>query len=215
MRVLDLFCGAGGFSKGFELAGHEIILGIDCWDIATQNFKLNHPNANIITQDIALIIPKDLPEVDIIIGGTPCQEFTSLNLKRQSWRGMINVCHFLRIVEKYKPKYWCMENVIGLNRYLPTYLNRFILKSSDYGCKSGRKRLFVGNIPQPKPNNINLNPAKTMVAVDNRNKGHKNQIIEPLDLEDMKFIGTKKEIRQLQANCVIPKLAKEIAKIIK
>ena len=52
MKVLDLFCGAGGFSKGFELAGHTIELGIDAWEIATQNLKINHPTADISTKDI-------------------------------------------------------------------------------------------------------------------------------------------------------------------
>lgn len=213
MKVLDLFCGAGGFSKGFEQAGFDIILGIDSWDIAPKNFKLNHPKADAWVKDVATLQPKELPpDIDIIIGGTPCQEFTSLNLKRQPWRGMINICHFLRIVGKYKPKYWLMENVLGLNKYLPEHLNRFKLKASNYGCKTNRRRLFVGNILEPPPTQIIKNPGRTVVAVDNRNKNKSLPKIS--DLEGMLFEGTPKEIRQLQANSVPPKLAKAVADMI-
>lgn len=212
MKVIDLFCGAGGFSKGFEQEGFEIVLGIDNWAAATENFKLNHPNAEVWTKDIAEIDVKDLPEADVIIGGTPCQEFTSLNLKKQPWRGMINVCHFMRVVYKYKPKYWIMENVLGLNKYLPPHLDRFKLRASDFGCKTGRRRLFVGNTPEPKvnPDDVNPNPARTSVGIDNRNK-----INTPVfDVEGLKFEGTKKEIKQLQVNCVPPRLARCLAKAI-
>jgi len=211
LKVLDLFCGAGGFSKGFELAGFEIVLGIDSWDLACRNFKLNHPKTNTLCMKVENIDIKLLPkDIDIIIGGTPCQEFTSLNLKKQPWRGMINICHFMRIVYKYKPKYWLMENVLGLNKYLPEFLPKFKLKASDYGCQTARRRLFIGNIPKPGTTNINPNPKKTVVAINNIDR------VRPkiYDVEELKFIGKEKEIRQLQANCVPPKLAKIIAKQI-
>jgi len=212
MKVIDLFCGAGGFSKGFEKQGFEIVLGVDNWQIACDNFKLNHKNSEIWCRDISSIEAKELPEADIIIGGTPCQEFTSLNLKKQSWRGMINVCHFFRIVHKFKPKYYIMENVIGLNKYLPEYLHKVKLKASDFGCKTGRRRLFTGQFPEPEKTEINFNPERTVIAIDNRNlKKEKPKI---LDLDDLSFKGTEKEIRQLQANCVPPKLAEAFAKQI-
>ncbi len=215
MKVIDLFCGAGGFSKGFEMAGFEIILGVDNWQVACDNFKLNFPKSEVLNNNISDINISDLPKADVIIGGTPCQEFTSLNLKKQPYRGMINVCHFLKIVYKYKPKYWIMENVIGLNKYLPPYLHRVKLRCNFYGCDSGRMRLFVGDFTVPAPRNINYNPSKTFVAVDNRNKNKANRTLNYPDLDSMKFEGTEKEVRQLKANCVIPKLAFAIAKEIK
>ena len=170
MKVLDLFCGAGGLSKGFELAGHKIILGIDNWQLACENFKLNHPNAEILCKDIATIKITELPEdIDIIVAGSPCQEFTSLNLKKQPWRGMINICHFFRIVEKYKPTYFLLENVLGLQKYLPRYLPRFSLKASDFNCKTARRRVFVTNIKPPRYewDLINKRPERTVVSINN------------------------------------------------
>ena len=53
--VADLFCGIGGFSKGFEKAGFEIIFGLDNWKIALETFKNNHKKAEVIDGDIANI----------------------------------------------------------------------------------------------------------------------------------------------------------------
>ena len=51
-NVLDLFCGIGGFSQGFEKSGFHLVAGIDNWIIALDTFKQNHPNTVIINSDI-------------------------------------------------------------------------------------------------------------------------------------------------------------------
>ena len=47
-NVLDLFCGCGGLSLGFEKAGYHVLLGIDVWKDAIQTYKFNHKDKNII-----------------------------------------------------------------------------------------------------------------------------------------------------------------------
>lgn len=42
IKVIDLFCGIGGFSKGFEMAGFDVVAGVDFWDVAVETFKNNH-----------------------------------------------------------------------------------------------------------------------------------------------------------------------------
>ena len=89
MNVIDLFCGCGGFSKGFEQAGFDVRLGIDVWQDAVTTYKANFPHAATIVGDISTLTGKDLldaagmsaNEVDVIIGGPPCQGF-SLSGKR-------------------------------------------------------------------------------------------------------------------------------------
>ena len=89
MNVIDLFCGCGGFSKGFEQAGFNVRLGIDIWQDAVTTYKENFPNAATIVGDISGLTGEDLlsaagitaDEVDVIIGGPPCQGF-SLSGKR-------------------------------------------------------------------------------------------------------------------------------------
>lgn len=93
MNVIDLFCGCGGFSKGFEQAGFNVRLGIDIWQDAVTTYKENFPNAATIVGDISGLTGEDLlsaagitaDEVDVIIGGPPCQGF-SLSGKRSRCR---------------------------------------------------------------------------------------------------------------------------------
>ena len=78
-NVLDLFCGCGGLSYGFESAGYNIVLGIDNDRKALETFELNHKGAKSICGDITTIHSADIDAVtggkniDVIIGGPPCQ----------------------------------------------------------------------------------------------------------------------------------------------
>ena len=84
MNVIDLFCGRGGFSKGFNQAGFNIVYGIDNWKDATVTYKHNFPSAAISNEDITNICGNDIlkatglsaNEIDVIIGGPPCQGFS-------------------------------------------------------------------------------------------------------------------------------------------
>ena len=80
-NLIDLFCGCGGFSLGFFQAGFNVRLGVDIWADATKTYKHNIPNADILNEDIAVLTGDNLvkilgmnkEDVDIIIGGPPCQ----------------------------------------------------------------------------------------------------------------------------------------------
>ena len=83
LNVLDLFCGCGGLSCGFEQAGFDIMLGIDNDDAALTTFKINHKNSKVENIDLAADniceqIDSKIAnqEVDVIIGGPPCQGFS-------------------------------------------------------------------------------------------------------------------------------------------
>ena len=84
MNVIDLFCGCGGFSYGFMQAGFNILLGIDSWNDAIVTYLKNHPHSKAINEDITKVTPQQLIEasgvtakdVDVIIGGPPCQGFS-------------------------------------------------------------------------------------------------------------------------------------------
>lgn len=125
--VLDLYCGLGGLSLGFELTGSfETIGGIDCYEPAVQTFYFNHPNlkSKLISkaQDITKLNPnKVLDELgkkpDVIVGGPPCQGFSHAgkrvdNLEKDERNKQ--VFQFLHFVEKIRPKIFLMENVSGI-----------------------------------------------------------------------------------------------------
>lgn len=139
LKVIDLFCGAGGFSEGFKQAGFDIILGIDIWRVALKSFKRNH-GCDVLQADIRNI--ERLPECDVIIGSPPCQNFSTVNRKKNVCDGLKCVHEFERIIALNKPKYWVWENVEYIKRYYP-YAS--ILNSFDFGLPQRRKRAFVSN----------------------------------------------------------------------
>lgn len=120
MKIIDLFAGCGGLSLGFEMAGFEIPLAIEKDEWASETYKKNHPNTNVITGDITQIIDlkslldkKHLP-IDGIIGGPPCQGFSlSGNRDKNDPRNSLFM-EFVRFVKFYKPKFFVMENVTGI-----------------------------------------------------------------------------------------------------
>lgn len=126
---IDLFCGAGGFAKGFEMAGFQCIGGIDNVQAAVDTHSFNFPNSKSICRDIRTIKPEEFhkeignKEVDVIIGGPPCPTFSTIgHAKIQS----INKIHdrditddprnelfldYLKFVKYFQPKIFIIENV--------------------------------------------------------------------------------------------------------
>lgn len=108
--VLDLFCGAGGLSLGFARAGFDIIHAFDNSRAALETHK-----SNLRTHTTVLDLSKgaELPPADVIIGGPPCQGFSSAGLRRtDDVRNSLVGC-FSRIVEELRPKAFVFENVEG------------------------------------------------------------------------------------------------------
>jgi DNA (cytosine-5)-methyltransferase 1 len=118
--ALDLFCGCGGMSHGFELAGFDVLLGVDIEKHAMKTWAHNHKGKPILG-DITKSEVKDQifdtlagRAVDIIIGGPPCQGFSTAGWRQdtdprnQLWND------YLVIVERVNPNYFIIENVPGI-----------------------------------------------------------------------------------------------------
>lgn len=132
LRVIDFFCGAGGFSEGFRQMGYEIIYGFDHWKPAVDtfnfNFNLNCEVKNILDFKKSIDEIEKLPDTEIIIGSPPCVSFSSSNKSGNADKslGVELTETFLRIiaVKKHQPnsilKAWFMENVVNSKRYLQT-----------------------------------------------------------------------------------------------
>ncbi len=130
VTVIDLFCGAGGFSEGFRQQGFTIIYGIDKWEpaIATfnHNFNLNCTAKDILKLSNDLEEIENLPDSDIIIGSPPCVSFSNSNKsgKADKSLGVQLTEAFFRIIaiKKNQPnstlKAWYMENVPNSLKYL-------------------------------------------------------------------------------------------------
>jgi len=149
LKVIDLFCGAGGSSLGYKMAGFEVVLAVDISEVALSSYKANHPEVETWQMDIMQLAAKDLPEADVILGSTPCQEFSIANINRTYDMTLTN--HFLSLIHEYNPKYWMLENVPGIAKFLPDTVNYNILLAADYGVPQKRKRCIAGKYPLPTP----------------------------------------------------------------
>ncbi|MFK7813193.1 MAG: DNA cytosine methyltransferase, partial [Maribacter sp.] len=119
--VAELFCGCGGTSLGFEMAGFESVLGCDIHTPSIQTFQTNHPDCSTITGDVKKVNPEVIKELlhgrqlDVLIGGIPCQGF-SLNNRKRHENDDRNFMYkeFARFVEVLQPKVVVLENVSGM-----------------------------------------------------------------------------------------------------
>jgi len=166
-NAIDLFCGAGGLSCGFERAGYNILLGIDNDQKALETFELNHDGAKSICGDITQIsYEKDIKpllngkQIDVIIGGPPCQGMSLSGPRKFDDPRNKLYLSYIRLVEEIRPKAFVIENVPGLvglfgGQIKDSIISKFtdmgykiqykILCSADYGVPQMRRRVvFVG-----------------------------------------------------------------------
>lgn len=159
-----MFCGCGGISEGFSLAGFEIVGGIDFNEYATITFKHNFAKATVHNIDIIAFpdnqIDEEYGDVDVIVGGPPCQGFSSANRWQKEMEDPRNKLFFeyIRFVQRIHPKIIMIENVRGLlsrdNGYAIKRIQEIlgaaeynisfqILDASDYGVPQNRKRAII------------------------------------------------------------------------
>ena len=163
MRVITLFSGAGGMDLGFIQAGAEILWANDFEKDATITYA-NNISDHIVCGDITQIPNSKIPydDIDVVIGGFPCQGFSVANTKRsiEDERNFLYK-ELLRVVEYKKPKYFVGENVKGLLslgggkvfemikndfKNLGYVLEAQLLNSADYGVPQARQRvIIIGN----------------------------------------------------------------------
>lgn len=166
LNCIDLFCGCGGLSLGFEKAGINVLVGIDAWQDAITTFNYNHKNSKGICADLSTLEPSEIEKelngksIDLIIGGPPCQGFSVAGKRIVDDVRNKLYKNFVRFVEYYKPKAFMMENVpnilsIGGGIVRDSIVKDFsdlgykvvyqVLTASNYGTPQNRRRaVFVG-----------------------------------------------------------------------
>ncbi len=162
-RILDLFCGCGGMSLGFQAAGFEIALAIDNWSDAIKTYNHNHSTPVGKVMDI-----KDLNDEQIdsilsdgpitgVIGGPPCQGFSTVGTRDVEDERNHLYMEYYRVVKKIRPKFFVIENVQGMltlakGAFKNDVVSRFsamgytvsssLLNAKDFGIPQHRKRVF-------------------------------------------------------------------------
>ena len=162
-RILDLFCGCGGMSLGFEAAGFEIALAIDTWTDAIKTYNHNHASPvgevmdikNLDDQRIDSLL-KDGP-ITGVIGGPPCQGFSTVGTRDVKDQRNHLYMEYYRVVEKIRPPFFVIENVQGMltlakGALRDDVVKRFsalgytvrhaLLNAKDFGVPQHRKRVF-------------------------------------------------------------------------
>lgn len=121
-RVLDLFCGSGGLSFGFEQSGAFVTtLGVDLLPDRIATFVANHEHATGVAGDIRALPLEELRrlagQVDVVVGGPPCQGFSSIrpfrNLTEGDPRNSLGE-HYVLAINHLRPEWFVFENVVGL-----------------------------------------------------------------------------------------------------
>ena len=135
MRVIDLFCGCGGMSLGFQNAGFDIVAAYDNWqpaiDIYQKNFQ--HPiyKKDLSTEDIVPELRVLAP--DMIIGGPPCQDFSIAGKREFRGKRANLTLKFGQIVSEVHPQWFVMENVYNIEKSPIFEEVLTIFKSAGYG----------------------------------------------------------------------------------
>lgn len=120
LNFIDVFSGAGGLSCGLELAGLNCLLGIDMDKNAIETFKANHHHANTYCGSVTELTEKKLNElidhktVHVVVGGPPCQGFSTVGIGNPNDLRNSLFKEFIRLVKITNPYYVIIENVTGL-----------------------------------------------------------------------------------------------------
>lgn len=224
ISVVDLFCGAGGLSLGFSQAGYSVIFASDFEQMCIETYAFNHPEisqSRIYKGDIRKIASHIeqyvKEEVDILVGGPPCQGFSSANKHHRVIDDPRNELYkyFIMAIKRLRPKVVVMENVKGMlkvaNQVVEDYHNICVsvgddscgysisyklLNSADFSVAQNRERLIYIAIRDDVCKDKGIRPEDIFHAIEvaNRSKPRFNlsdalQYIKPLKAPHKMNVG--------------------------
>ena len=176
LKVAEMFAGAGGLALGLEKADWENICCLEIVPDACATLSKNKPNWKIFKEDIAKFVSEfttyNLPEIDLLSGGFPCQSFSFAGKKEgfQDKRGKV-FHEFVKLLELWQPKTFLVENVRGLlvhqkgktfKKIIKTLESKNyqvqwkLLNAWDYGVAQKRERVFIIGFRKDISKNINF-----------------------------------------------------------
>lgn len=195
LKMIDLFCGPGGLSLGFERAGFEVVMANDIDEASIKTFKKNRPHSvldSIVHGDINEFIKKKNDDLKgggfaIVTGGPPCQGFSMANRQRII-NDPRNILYkkFVEIIKLSKPLFLVMENVKGMQSYAVQVIDDFksagyvvdykLINAKDFGIPQNRERLIYIGIRK----NLSKNPEKIISKIFQDIASNKKIDIVPL-----------------------------------
>ena len=218
--IVDFFAGAGGLSCGFVQAGFKVCLANDFEDVCVRTYRFNHPELpaeNVIKGDIRKIVDhiQDYlsQDVDVVIGGPPCQGFSSANQQRiiDDPRNELYK-YYIKAVGKILPKFVVMENVKGMLKVADQVVEDYgniqevrngrtfsytvsykLLNSADFSVAQSRERLIYIAIRNDVVEEQGITPQQIFDEIEAANSDNMRfllrdalEAIKPLDAPRVK-----------------------------
>ncbi len=205
LTLVDFFCGAGGLSLGFLQEGFNVKLANDIEDVCIQTYKYNHPElptSKLIQGDIKQIVDhvEDYidEEIDIVVGGPPCQGFSEANRQRviDDPRNKLYK-YFVQAVERIAPRVVVMENVKGMLKVADQVVEDYeslrikkngkvysykveyrIINSQNFNVAQSRDRLIYIALRNDLMAEKNIAPADIFDEIEKSCKKHKTFILQ-------------------------------------
>lgn len=217
IRVASLFCGCGGSDLGllggFKYLGKyykrlpfEIVYAIDNdkYAVETYNANFEHP---AVCEDITKVDFADVPDVDMMIGGFPCQSFSTVNPTKDTNDARANLYkEIVRFLHEKQPKYFICENVKGLltlqkGAIIQKIVKEFtecgyniqykLIKAVEYGIPQRRERVIIIGIRK----DIDLNYLFPDSICTEVNAVPLRKVIDRLDIEEPKYYFSQKAVQ--------------------
>lgn len=157
IRVIDLFAGCGGLSLGFQKAGFEIAAAYDFWDEAIAIYKRNfdHPIYKRDLNDIDDLSDMEALRPNVIIGGPPCQDYSSAGHRNENLGRAHLTIKYAEIITRIRPQFFLMENVpniqkseklgivLSMFKEVGYGITRMVMDASKCGVPQKRRRYIV------------------------------------------------------------------------
>ena len=152
MKIIDLFSGCGGLSTGFTKAGHDIVAAYDFWQPAIDTYNANFDHKSIKfdlsnTEEFIKIVENI--DFDMIIGGPPCQDFSSAGKRVEGSRANLTSA-YSEIVHRLRPSFFMMENVSRAASSDAYKTARARFKESGYGLTEITLDASLCGVPQSR-----------------------------------------------------------------
>lgn len=159
MKLASLFTGAGGLDLGFEKAGFHVVWANEYDPKIWETFEYNFPKTKLDRRSVVDVSHLDIPEIDGIIGGPPCQSWSEAGAGRgiNDKRGKL-FYDYIRLLKEKQPKFFLAENVSGILH--PKHTEAFsniikefenagyviswkLLNANDYNVPEDRLRVII------------------------------------------------------------------------
>jgi DNA (cytosine-5)-methyltransferase 1 len=152
LKVVELFCGAGGLSLGLLNAGFDVVGAFDQWPLAVETYRCNVGD-HVVEADLSKvvgIVPRILRlQPDLISAGPPCQDYSVAGRRQEGSNADLTVA-FAIIVATVRPEWFIFENVVSASKSKAWTEARLILERAGYGISESRLKMEHYGVPQQR-----------------------------------------------------------------